>query len=229
MVKLVLARHGQSVWNLENRFTGWVDVDLTEQGLNEAKSAGEKLKDHDISIDLAFTSPLKRAKRTCALIKEYGGYDFSMQEYPEIIERFYGGLTGLNKAETAQEFGENQVKIWRRSYDIQPPALQEDDDRHPSNNGLFSKFPFKLPATESLKDVVNRVKPFYDTILLSKLKAEKNLLIVAHGNSIRAIIKLLEQLDEEQIRQVEIATATPIIYDIDYDDQGVKINSKIEL
>jgi 2,3-bisphosphoglycerate-dependent phosphoglycerate mutase len=214
-MKLILVRHGQSAWNLENRFTGWVDVDLTPQGEQEAALAGKRLKEAGINIGKCFVSPLKRAKRTAEIIQKNCGSSFPIVETPEVIERFYGGLTGLNKAETTQEYGEEQVHVWRRSYDIAPPALPLSDERHPSHNPAYKSFPFTLPATESLKDVVERVKPFLNNVLLPSLNASTAVLVAAHGNSIRAIYKEIKHLDEDAIQHVEIATGTPIIFTFD--------------
>jgi 2,3-bisphosphoglycerate-dependent phosphoglycerate mutase len=208
---LILLRHGQSVWNLENRFTGWVDVDLTDQGKAEAVSAGETLKSAGLMPDVVFVSPLKRAKETGQRVLSALGCSVTPQESPEMIERFYGALTGLNKEETAEAHGADQVHIWRRSYDQAPPALLENHDHHPANNPLFQNFPFRLPATESLKDVVGRVEPFYRNILSPLLNQNKTVLIVAHGNSIRALIKLMAGLSDPQIESVEIPTGRPVI------------------
>lgn len=208
---LILLRHGQSVWNLENRFTGWVDVELSDQGKAEATAAGEALKSAGLMPDIVFVSPLKRAKKTGQRVLSALGCSVTPQESPEMIERFYGALTGLNKEETTVAHGADQVHIWRRSYDQAPPALQDNHDYHPDNNPLFQNFPFRLPATESLKDVVDRVGPFYRNILSPLLDQNKTVLIVAHGNSIRALIKLMAGLSDQQIEAVEIPTGRPVI------------------
>lgn len=208
---LILLRHGQSVWNLENRFTGWVDVDLTDQGQAEAQKAGQALKSVGVMPDVVFVSPLKRARETCQRVLSELGCSVTPQESPEMIERFYGALTGLNKEETAEAHGADQVHTWRRSYDQAPPDLQESHDYHPANNPLFENFPFRLPATESLRDVVDRVDPFYRNILSPLLTQNKTVLIVAHGNSIRALIKLMAGLSDQQIEFVEIPTGRPVM------------------
>jgi 2,3-bisphosphoglycerate-dependent phosphoglycerate mutase len=218
MSTLLLVRHGQSQWNLENRFTGWVDVELTPQGETEALNAGKALKKAGYVVDTAFVSPLKRARKTAALLQQGIEQQYPSTESPEIIERFYGGLTGLDKTETAEKYGAEQVHIWRRRYDIAPPPLPESSEHHPKNNPSFAEFPFALPATESLKDVVARVTPFYNTILKPLMRAHKTVLLVAHGNSIRALIKEIEQLDEEEIQAVEILTATPVV--LVFDEAG---------
>ena len=218
MITLLLVRHGQSQWNLENRFTGWVDVDLTPQGETEAVSAGKALKKAGYVVDRAFVSPLKRARKTAALLQQGIEQEYPSSESPEIIERFYGGLTGLDKTETAEKYGTEQVHIWRRSYDIAPPPLPESSEHHPKNHPNFAGFPFPLPATESLKDVVARVTPFYNNTLKPLIQSHKTVLLVAHGNSIRALIKEIEQLNEEEIQAVEIPTATPVA--LVFDDAG---------
>lgn len=210
-MSLILLRHGQSVWNLENRFTGWVDVDLTDQGRNEAQKAGQDLKAAGITPDVVFVSPLKRAKETCRVVLSELSSPIVPQESAEMIERFYGGLTGLNKQETADTYGADQVHVWRRSYDQAPPALTKSHDHHPDNNPLFQHFPFTLPGTESLKDVVSRVDPFYRNILLPLLNQNKTVLIVAHGNSIRALIKVMGPLSDADIESVEIPTGRPVV------------------
>jgi 2,3-bisphosphoglycerate-dependent phosphoglycerate mutase len=219
MINLILVRHGQSQWNLENRFTGWVDVPLTPVGEEEAKKAGHLLKKQGYHIDRCFVSPLTRAKQTARLLLDAMDSGVQTIETPEMIERFYGALTGLNKTETSDRFGEEQVHIWRRSYDIAPPPLEEHDSRHPKHNTDFTAFPFALPATESLKDVVERVVPFWDNILKPLMQPNTTTLIVAHGNSIRALIKEIKGLDDVAIASVEIPTATPCI--MTFSDAGV--------
>ncbi len=189
MPTLIIIRHGQSVWNKENRFTGWVDVELAEKGIEEAKNAGLKIKGYD--LDIAFTSVLKRAQETLKLAMETAGISLPITEDQALNERMYGDLQGLNKAETAKKFGDEQVHIWRRSFDIAPP------------NG------------ESLKDTANRVIPYFEKTIAPLLKNGKNILIVAHGNSLRALIMHLEHLTPEEILQVEIPTGSPIVYDLD--------------
>lgn len=218
MMHLILVRHGQSQWNVENRFTGWVDVDLTPTGEAEATAAGQRLKAAGYRVDRCFVSPLKRARHTAELIRAAMGQEFPFSEAPEMIERFYGGLTGLNKAETAAKYGDEQVHIWRRSYDIAPPEVAEDHELHPKHNPAYREFPFRLPGTESLKDVVDRVLPFRNTTLKAALKPGATVMIVAHGNSNRALMKLELGLDEEAIQKLELPTGTPVV--LDYDDAG---------
>ncbi len=219
MSTLILVRHGQSAWNLENRFTGWVDVDLTPKGETEALRAGGLLRAANFQhIDRCFVSPLKRAKHTASLIAQGLGEPLHLVEAPEMIERFYGGLTGLDKAETAAKHGDEQVHIWRRSYDIAPPALPADHEWHPANTPSFQGFPFTLPATESLKDVVDRVTPFYKNTLQPLLQDNATVLIVAHGNSIRALIKVIKNISDDAIADLEIATGTPVV--VEFDQSG---------
>ncbi len=213
--KLILCRHGQSTWNLENLFTGWHDVDLTEQGLAEAKSAGELLGQLDFNIDLAYTSVLKRAIRTLWIILE----ETDLMWIPvirswKLNERHYGSLQGLNKAETAAEHGADQVKIWRRSYDIPPPALEESDPRHPCHDPRYAGIN-TLPASESLKTTLERVQPYWEQTIVPQLKAGKNVLIAAHGNSLRALVKMLDGISDQDITEFNIPTGVPILYDLD--------------
>ncbi len=213
--KLILCRHGQSTWNLENLFTGWHDVDLTEQGLAEAKSAGELLGQLDFNIDLAYTSVLKRAIRTLWIILE----ETDLMWIPvirswKLNERHYGSLQGLNKAETAAEHGADQVKIWRRSYDIPPPALEESDPRHPCHDPRYAGIN-TLPASESLKTTLERVQPYWEQTIVPQLKVGKNVLIAAHGNSLRALVKMLDGISDQDITEFNIPTGVPILYDLD--------------
>jgi 2,3-bisphosphoglycerate-dependent phosphoglycerate mutase len=219
MKRLVLVRHGQSVWNLENRFTGWVDVDLSEKGRAEAKAAGEALKQHGFQFDLAFTSVLKRAIRTCyAILDELDQLWIPVIKDWRLNERHYGALTGLNKAETAKQYGDEQVHIWRRSYDTPPPTLEASDERHPSKDARYRKLePSKLPATESLKITLERVLPYWQSTIAPAIKESENVLIAAHGNSLRALIKHLEGLSDEEIMKVEIATGDPLVYEFNDD------------
>jgi 2,3-bisphosphoglycerate-dependent phosphoglycerate mutase len=210
MGTLILVRHGQSTWNAENRFTGWVDVPLTPQGEAEARATGQRLKAQGVVVDKAFVSPLSRAHRTLELVTAELGQAFPVTEAPEMIERFYGNLTGLNKAETAQQYGEDQVHLWRRSYDVAPPALPNSHEWHPANDTKFKHFPFTLPSTESLKDVVHRVQPYWENVLKPAASGNKTVLVVAHGNSIRALIKIIKNLGDEDVQQLEIGTAEPV-------------------
>jgi 2,3-bisphosphoglycerate-dependent phosphoglycerate mutase len=217
--KLVLVRHGQSTWNLENRFTGWTDVGLTEQGVDEAHAAGQLLRDQKYSFDLAYTSVLKRAVQTLWVILQ----EMSLEWIPvvnawQLNERHYGALQGLNKAETAREYGEAQVKIWRRSYDVPPPALEWADERHPHFDPRYAGLTKEqLPATESLKITLERVLPFWHGSLAPIVKSGKRLLIAAHGNSLRAMVKYLDNISEEEITELNIPTGIPLVYELDAD------------
>ena len=215
--KLVLCRHGQSVWNLENLFTGWTDVELTEKGRQEGVAAGSLLADLDFQFDIAFTSVLKRAIQTLWLIME----KLDRVWVPVIRdwrlnERHYGALQGLNKAETTAKYGEEQVHIWRRSYAIEPPPLDLDDERHPSHDSRYANIA-NLPASESLKSTLDRVNPFWDEQIVPELLAGKNVLIVAHGNSLRALVKMLSQISEDDITGFNIPTGIPLLYELDDD------------
>ena len=214
---LVLVRHGQSTWNLENLFTGWTDVDLTEQGVTEARLAGQTLRDEGYTFDIAFTSVLKRAIRTLWLILD----EMELMWMPvvrdwRLNERHYGDLQGLDKAETTKKHGADQVKIWRRSYDTPPPPLGEEDARHPQHDPRYSQLArADLPATESLKSTLDRVAPFWDQAIAPELLAGRNVLIVAHGNSLRALFKMLEGISEQDITELNIPTGTPRVYELD--------------
>lgn len=215
--KLVLCRHGQSTWNLENLFTGWHDVDLTEQGVAEAESAGQLLGQLDFTFDLAYTSVLKRAIRTLWIIlDEMNLMWIPVERSWQLNERHYGALQGLNKAETAAEHGANQVKIWRRSYDIPPPALEKSDRRHPCHDPRYAGID-NLPATESLKTTLDRVQPYWEQAVTPQLKDGKNVLIAAHGNSLRALVKMLDGISDEDITEFNIPTGVPILYELDDD------------
>ena len=217
--KLVLLRHGQSSWNLENRFTGWTDVGLTEQGVGEAHTAGQLLRDNKYIFDLAYTSVLRRAIQTLWIVLEEMGLEWiPVTNVWQLNERHYGALQGLNKAETAKEYGEAQVKIWRRSYDVPPPALEWDDQRHPHFDpryaGLHKE---QLPATESLKITLERVLPFWHSTIAPVIKTGKRLLIAAHGNSLRAMVKYLDKIPDEEIPELNIPTGIPLVYELDAD------------
>lgn len=214
MSKLVLLRHGQSQWNLENRFTGWVDVDLTAEGEAQAKRGGELLKQAGVHFDRAYSSVLTRANRTGDLaLAEAGQGDLTMVKDWRLNERHYGGLTGLNKAETAEKHGEEQVTIWRRSYDIPPPPLAAGGEWDFANDDRYAGQP--IPDTESLKTTLDRVQPYWDTEIAPKLKAGETVLIAAHGNSLRAIVKLLFAVPDDQIVHVEIPTGNPLLIELD--------------
>ena len=219
MVKLVLLRHGQSVWNLENRFTGWTDVDLSDQGLREAHCAGELLRNEKYSFDMAFTSVLKRAIRTLWIVLDR----IDLMWIPvhrswRLNERHYGALQGLNKQKTAQEYGPEQVQTWRRSYDIQPPALAETDSRYPGHDPHYARLDKEeLPCTESLRDTLNRVLPYWTDVIVPKLVEGERVLISAHGNSLRAVIKHLDHISDENIVELNIPTGIPLVYELDSD------------
>lgn len=213
--KLVLCRHGQSEWNLKNLFTGWKDVDLTEQGIAEARQAGQDLRKLNIQFDVAYTSVLKRAIRTLWLILD----EMDLMWIPvirawQLNERHYGDLQGLNKAETAAKHGEDQVHIWRRSYDIPPPPLANDDERHPRHDPRYAGIA-DLPGTESLKSTLERVEPYFNKEIAPRLKAGQNVLITAHGNSLRALVKMLDKVSDEEITGFNIPTGVPIVYELD--------------
>jgi len=215
--RLVLLRHGQSTWNLENRFTGWTNVDLTKQGVSEAKMAGRLMAAEGFTFDLAFTSLLLRATRTLSLaLEEMSLPELEVRQDWRLNERHYGALQGLNKAETAAEHGEEAVHRWRRSYDTPPPALDRDDPRHPANDAAYTGFaPEILPATECLKDVVDRVVPFWDAEIAPRIRSGQNLILAAHGNSLRAMVKYLDGISDEEIPALNIPTGVPLVYDLD--------------
>jgi 2,3-bisphosphoglycerate-dependent phosphoglycerate mutase len=217
MYKLVLVRHGQSTWNLENRFTGWTDVDLTELGKAEAAEAGALLKDGGYDFDIAYTSVLKRAVKTLNIIQDVMDRDWlPVLRAWQLNERHYGALQGLNKAETAKEYGDALVKIWRRSYDIPPPALESTDERHPKFDRRYASLaPGQLPATESLMITLERVLPYWNSTLAPEIKSGKRLLVVAHGNSIRALVKYLDDMSEADIVGLNIPTGLPLVYELD--------------
>ncbi len=217
--RLVLVRHGQSDWNLKNLFTGWTDVDLTEQGTKEAREAGLLLKEQGYNFDIAFTSVLTRAIRTLWLmLSEMDLMWIPVERSWRLNERHYGALQGLDKAETAAKHGADQVKIWRRSYDIPPPPLQADDPRHPHHDPRYRKLPQEdLPATESLKTTLDRVKPYWEDRIAPELAAGQDVLVAAHGNSLRALAKMLENISEQDIVEFNIPTGVPRVYEFDAD------------
>jgi 2,3-bisphosphoglycerate-dependent phosphoglycerate mutase len=215
--KLVLCRHGQSTWNLENLFTGWTDVDLTEKGIEEARTAGRQLKELGFQFDLAYTSVLKRAIRTLWLmLDELDQMWIPVERAWQLNERHYGALQGLNKAETAAKYGDEQVHIWRRSYDIPPPPLAPDDERHPSHDPRYANVA-NLPGTESLKTTLERVKPYWETRIAPQLRDGRDILIAAHGNSLRALVKMLDGIADDEITGLNIPTGIPLVYDLDDD------------
>ena len=215
--KLVLCRHGQSDWNLKNLFTGWHDVDLTEKGIEEAKAAGQLLRDLEYDFDITYTSVLKRAIRTLWLmLDEMDRMWLPVVRDWRLNERHYGALQGLNKAETAAKYGDEQVHIWRRSYDIPPPPLEDGDERHPGNDPRYAGIA-GLPGAESLKLTLDRVKPCWEDVIAPDLRAGKNVLIAAHGNSLRALVKMLDNVSEEDITGFNIPTGVPLAYELDDD------------
>jgi len=220
--KLILCRHGESEWNLENRFTGWADVDLSPKGEQEAKDAGLTLKHEQLSFDLAYTSVLKRATRTLWIMLE----EMSLTWIPvinawELNERHYGALQGLNKSQVAAEYGEEQVQIWRRSYDTPPPALNNDDERHPRFEIRYASVS-DLPASESLKDTLLRVKPYWQTKIMPSLLGNQDVLIVAHGNSLRAMVKMIENISDKEIMNFNIPTGIPLAYEFNENLKPIK-------
>ncbi|HOL72679.1 MAG TPA: 2,3-diphosphoglycerate-dependent phosphoglycerate mutase [Bryobacteraceae bacterium] len=224
MYKLVLVRHGESQWNKENRFTGWTDVDLSEKGIAEAKEAGQTLKAQGYTFDLAFTSVLKRAIRTLWIIlDEMDLMWIPIQNSWRLNERHYGGLQGLNKSETAAKYGEQQVKIWRRSYDIPPPALEKSDPRWPGNDPRYKDLSeSELPLTECLKDTVARFLPYWHETIAPAIKAGKKVIIAAHGNSLRALVKYLDNISDQDIVELNIPTGMPLVYELDQDLKPIK-------
>jgi 2,3-bisphosphoglycerate-dependent phosphoglycerate mutase len=221
--KLILVRHGQSTWNVENLFTGWHDVDLSDLGRQEAAQAGKELLAEKIAPQIAFTSVLKRAIRTLWFILDTTDRMWIPVERSwRLNERHYGALQGLNKTQTVEKHGEAQVKIWRRSYDIPPPPLANDDPRHPRFDPRYADIdPSLLPASESLKDTLARVLPFWETRIVPELRSGKNVLIVAHGNSLRALVKMLDMMSEQDIVEFNIPTGIPIVYELDEQIQSV--------
>ena len=222
--KLILVRHGQSTWNVENLFTGWHDVDLSDLGRQEARSAGVEIKKAGIVPDVVFTSVLKRAIRTMwTILDELDLMWLPVERSWRLNERHYGALQGLDKAQTVEKHGEAQVKIWRRSYDIPPPPLDSSDARHPVNDRRYSKIdPRVLPASESLKDTLARVLPFWNDRIVAELKAGKNVMVVAHGNSLRAVVKMLDNVSEADITELNIPTGVPLVYELDDQLKPVK-------
>jgi 2,3-bisphosphoglycerate-dependent phosphoglycerate mutase len=215
--KLILVRHGQSAWNLENLFTGWTDVDLTGQGRAEAAQAGRELIKERLEVGIAFTSVLKRAIRTLwIMLDEMDRMWIPVERSWRLNERHYGALQGLNKAQTAARHGEDQVKIWRRSYDIPPPPLASDDPRHPRFDPRYAGVDAReLPATESLADTLARVLPFWHARIAPELRSGRNVLVVAHGNSLRAMVKMLDRIPEGEIVELNIPTGVPLLYELD--------------
>jgi 2,3-bisphosphoglycerate-dependent phosphoglycerate mutase len=224
MYKVVLLRHGESAWNKENRFTGWTDVDLSDKGVAEAHEAGKLLKQEGFSFDLAYTSVLKRAIRTLWIVLD----EMDLMWIPEIRswrlnERHYGALQGLNKAETAEKYGDAQVKLWRRSYSTQPPALEQADARWPGHDPRYADVaPADLPLTECLKDTVARFVPFWEGTVAPVVASGKKVILAAHGNSIRALVKYLDGISDDDITELNIPTGIPLVYELDDNLKAVR-------
>ncbi len=224
MLKLILVRHGQSVWNLENKFTGWTDVELSSKGIEEAKEAGVVLREKEYHFDLAFTSVLKRAEDTLDyILKEMNEENIEIRRSWKLNERHYGALQGLNKDETKEKYGEEQVLLWRRSVDVRPPALEETDRRYPGNDDKYKNLTKdELPKTENLMDTIKRVLEYWNSDILPELKNGKKIIIVAHGNSLRGLIKYLDNINDEDIIKLELETGNPICYELDEDLKPIR-------
>ncbi len=219
MYEIALIRHGESTWNKENRFTGWTDVPLSDKGIEEARAAGQLLKREGLAFDLAFTSVLKRAIKTLWLVlEEMDRMWIPVRHSWKLNERHYGGLQGLNKAETAAKYGDDQVKIWRRSYDVLPPLLEKDDERYPARDPRYASLdPKELPAGECLADTVARVVPYWQEAVVPEIRAGRRVIVAAHGNSLRALVKYLDDVSDEDILELNIPTGIPLIYTLDGD------------
>lgn len=224
MYKIVLLRHGESQWNKENRFTGWTDVDLSEKGEEEARKAGKTMKEAGYDFDIVFTSVLKRAIRTMTLaLGEMDLWWLPVVKSWRLNERHYGALQGLNKAETAAKYGDEQVHIWRRSYDVQPPALEVTDERYPGFDRRYHDLSkAELPLTECLKDTVARFLPFWHETVAPAIKSGKRVIIVAHGNSLRSLVKYLDNIPDDEIVELNIPTGVPLVYELDKDLKPIK-------
>jgi 2,3-bisphosphoglycerate-dependent phosphoglycerate mutase len=216
VIKLVLLRHGESIWNKENRFTGWTDVDLTEKGINEAREAGRLLRESGLIFDVAFTSLLKKAIRTLWIVlDEMDLMWIRVYKSWRLNERHYGELQGLNKAEIARKYGEAQVLLWRRSYDVKPPALEESDERNPGKDPKYMYLEKKdIPFAESLKDTMERLLPYWKNIITPEIKGAKRVLITAHGNSLRSLVKHLDNVSDKDIVELNIPTGIPLVYEL---------------
>ncbi len=216
-MKLVLLRHGESQWNKENRFTGWTDIDLTAKGIEEAKGAGKLLKEEGFTFDIAYTSVLKRAIHTLWYVMDEMDLAWIQVDRSwRLNEKSYGALQGLNKAETAKKYGEDQVLLWRRSFNVRPPELDIADKRHPANELKYSMVDKSLlPATESLKDTIDRFLPYWHKTIVPSIQNQQKVIIVAHGNSLRALVKYLDHLSDEEILDINIPTGIPLVYDLD--------------
>lgn len=224
MIKLVLVRHGQSIWNLENKFTGWTDVGLSSNGVNEAIEAGKVLKEKGFTFDLAYTSVLKRAEDTLTyILKEMNEEDIEIRRSWKLNERHYGALQGLNKDETRKKYGDEQVLLWRRSATVRPPELELNDSRYPGNDPKYSNLTIEeLPRTENLVDTIKRVVEYFKEEIEPELKNNKKIIIVAHGNSLRGLIKYLDNISDEDIISLELETGNPICYELEDDLKPIK-------
>ena len=223
-MKLILIRHGQSIWNRENRFTGWTDVDLSDEGIIEARNIGKKLKDKGYNFDIAYTSVLKRAIDTLKYILNEMNLDVEIKYSYKLNERHYGALQGLNKDEIRVKYGEEQVLLWRRSADVRPPALTKDDPRYPGNDIKYKDIEKdKLPLSENLNDTINRVVEYYNEEIIASLKQNKDVIVVAHGNSLRGLVKYLENISDDDIINLEIPTGCAYVYEL---DNNLNIKSK---
>lgn len=223
MQKLVLVRHGQSIWNLENKFTGWTDVGLSDKGVKEAIDAGKTLKKLGYTFDVAYTSLLKRAQDTLNIILKELDLNIEINKTYKLNERHYGALQGLNKDETRKKYGEEQVRLWRRSAEVRPPALTKDDPRYPGNDPIYKDIPeSKLPLTENLVDTIKRVVSYYESTIIPDLILGKKIIIVAHGNSLRGLVKYLDNLSDEEVMDLEIPTGVPLVYELDDNLKPIK-------
>ena len=223
MQKLVLVRHGQSIWNLENKFTGWTDVGLSDKGVKEAIDAGKTLKKLGYTFDVAYTSLLKRAQDTLNIILKELDLNIEINKTYKLNERHYGALQGLNKDETRQKYGEEQVRLWRRSAEVRPPALTKDDPRYPGNDPIYKDIPESgLPLTENLVDTIKRVVSYYESTIIPDLILGKKIIIVAHGNSLRGLVKYLDNLSDEEVMDLEIPTGVPLVYELDDNLKPIK-------
>ena len=223
MIKLVLVRHGQSVWNLENRFTGWTDVSLSENGIKEAIDAGKVLKEKGYTFDIAYTSVLKRANDTLDYILKELDLNIPINYSYKLNERHYGALQGLNKDETKLKYGDEQVKLWRRSASVRPPELSKEDERYPGNDPKYVNIEKNLlPTTENLEDTIKRVVEYWNSDIIKEINNNKKIIIVAHGNSLRGLIKYIDNLSDEEVMNLEIETGNPICYELDEELHPIK-------
>ena len=224
MKKLVIVRHGESMWNLENKFTGWTDVPLSEKGIKEAKEAGIALKREGYTFDVAYTSVLKRANDTLKyILQELGEQNIPIHYSYKLNERHYGALQGLNKEETKKKYGEEQVRLWRRSAEVRPPELSKEDSRYPGNDPKYKDLPeSKLPTTENLMDTIKRVVEYWEETIKQDVEAGKNVIIVAHGNSLRGLMKYLDNLSDDEVMNLEIETGNHICYELNDDLKPIR-------